>query len=84
MQLFSREEIEGMDADKLTVLYFLKVIQLFEQSGHYDYVIELAKTAIDICNPEDENRDALQCSRNNSVLCTTVSWFSLRYTSNVG
>ena len=45
MQLFSREEVEGLqdDADKLTVLYFLKVIQLFEQSGHYDFVIELAK-----------------------------------------
>ena len=44
-QLFSREEVEGLqeDADKLTVLYFLKVIQLFEQSGHYDFVIELAK-----------------------------------------
>ena len=59
VQLYSREEIEGMDADKLTVLYFLKVIQLFEQSGHYDFVIELAKTAIDICNPEDENRATL-------------------------
>lgn len=42
--------------ERLSVLYYLKVIELFEQFGYYDFVIELAKTAIDVSDPEDPNR----------------------------
>lgn len=55
-----REEMMEMEDDndggKLQVLYFLKVIELFQQFGYYDFVIELAKTALDICDAEDPNR----------------------------
>ena len=55
-QLFSSDGEANVDPDRLSVLYFLKVIELFEQYGYYDYVIELAKTAIDVCDGDDPNR----------------------------
>ncbi len=60
--LFSQDEIESFGdctADQLTVMYFLKVINLFEQFGYHDHVIELAKTAIAICDEGDSNRTTL-------------------------
>ena len=53
-QLFSQEL--RVPSERLPVLYFLKVIELFQQFGYFDFVIELAKTAIDICDEEDPNR----------------------------
>eukprot|EP00095_Tigriopus_kingsejongensis_P000570 snap_masked-scaffold372_size192401-processed-gene-0.15 protein:Tk00570 transcript:snap_masked-scaffold372_size192401-processed-gene-0.15-mRNA-1 annotation:"nuclear pore complex protein nup160-like protein" len=52
--LFSSER--DVETEKLSVLYYLKVIELFQQFGYYDFVIELAKTAIDVSDPEDPNR----------------------------
>ena len=64
-QIFSRQEldVEGENGDtatkRLTILYFLKVIQLFEQFGYYDYVIDLAKTAMGVCDEKDPDRTTL-------------------------
>ncbi len=58
-QLFSAEECATTQPDRLSVIYFLKVIELFEQSGHHDHVIELAQTAIDVCDPADPNKTTL-------------------------
>ena len=69
-QIFSRQELEekngeenGASGDattkRLTILYFLKVIQLFEQFGYYDYVIDLAKTAMGVCDEKDPDRTTL-------------------------
>ena len=48
--LFSSEEVQDSISDgenpDLTVMYYLKIIALFEQFGYYENVIELAKTAI--------------------------------------
>ena len=60
--LFSAEELDSIGdstVDQLTVMYFLKVINLFEQFGYHDHVIELAKTAIAICDENDQNRVSL-------------------------
>ena len=38
------------------MIYFLKVIELFEQFGYYDFVVELAKTALDVCDAENPNK----------------------------
>ena len=57
--LFSADELESigdLSVDQLTVMYFLKVINLFEQFGYHDHVIELAQTAIAICDENDQNR----------------------------
>ena len=60
--LFSPDElVEEFSVDQLTVMYFLKVINLFEQFGYHDHVIELAKTAIAICDEDDSNRVSLAC-----------------------
>jgi nuclear pore complex protein Nup160 len=64
-QIFSRQELgdeeENVDAltKRLTNLYFLKVIQLFEQFGYYDYVIDLAETAMGVCDEADPDRTTL-------------------------
>ena len=68
-QVFSKQELEekndenGENLDdstkRLTILYFLKVIQLFEQYGYYDYVIDLAKTAMGVCDENDPDRTTL-------------------------
>ena len=64
-QIFSRQELgdEDENADaltkRLTILYFLKVIQLFEQFGYYDYVIDLAETAMGVCDEADPDRTTL-------------------------
>ena len=50
------ESIGDCSVDQLTVMYFLKVINLFEQFGYHDHVIELAQTAIAICDESDQNR----------------------------
>ena len=57
-QLFTRQELSdcGENLEKLQVLYFLKIIRLFEQFGYNDFVIELANTALDICDEGDPNR----------------------------
>ena len=52
--LFNQDE--ASDTERLQVLYFLKIIALFQSFGYDDYVIELAKTALDICNADDPNR----------------------------
>ena len=60
--LFSTEEIDSLEdysQDQLTVMYYLKVIALFEQFGYYENVIELAKTAIAVCDKDDANRTTL-------------------------
>ena len=54
-QLFPNVDLT-MDADRLTVLYFIKVIQLFEQFGFYDCVIDLARTAAAICDENDPDK----------------------------
>ena len=57
--LFGHDEMASIgdcSADQLTVMYFLKIIHLFEQFGYHDHVIELAKTAIAICDENDSNR----------------------------
>lgn len=55
--LFSQDvNLGDYTPDQLTVMYFLKVINLFEQFGYHDHVIELAKTAIAICDENDANR----------------------------
>ena len=57
--LFSADDMESIgdcSVDQLTVMYFLKVINLFEQFGYHDHVIELAQTAIAICDESDQNR----------------------------
>ena len=46
----------GENLDRLQVLYFLKIISLFEQFGYNDFVIELANTALEICDEKDPNR----------------------------
>jgi len=53
------ESLHQCSADRLTVMYFLKVIHLFEQFGYFDHVIELAKTAIAICNENDQDKTTL-------------------------
>ena len=58
-QLFSAQELDSSTESRLSVLYFLKIIDLFEQSGYHDYVIELAETAIDVCDPDDPNKTTL-------------------------
>ena len=57
-QLFTRQELMdcGENLDRLQVLYFLKIISLFEQFGYNDFVIELANTALEICDEKDPNR----------------------------
>ena len=50
------ESIGDCSVDQLAVMYFLKVINLFEQFGYHDHVIELAQTAIAICDESDQNR----------------------------
>ena len=68
-QVFSKQELEEKNDEnsenlddstkRLTILYFLKVIQLFEQYGYYDYVIDLAKTAMGVCDENDPDRTTL-------------------------
>lgn len=55
-QLFRTEEVNPY---RLTIMYFLKVIYLFEQFGYYDYVIDLAKTAMAVCEDDDPDRTTL-------------------------
>ena len=66
--MFSKQELEKNDENneslddatkRLTIIYFLKVIQLFEQYGYYDYVIDLAKTAMGVCEENDPDRTTL-------------------------
>lgn len=52
--LFSEDEKRAHP--KLHVLYFLKIIEVFQQFGYSDLVIELAKTAVDVCDVDDPNR----------------------------
>ena len=61
--LFSIEELDSLKADctddqvdRLTVMYFLKIIALFEQFGYYENVLDLAKTALAVCDEKDPNR----------------------------
>lgn len=56
-QLFPDGDVT--DGERLSVLYFLKVIQLFEQFGYYDCVIDLAKTAAAICDENDPDKTTL-------------------------
>ena len=60
--LFTSDEI-NMDGNgenpDLTVMYYLKIISLFEQFGYYENVIELAKTAIAVCDKNDANKTTL-------------------------
>ena len=63
-QIFSRHEFEDSEngdstTKRLTILYFLKVVQLFEQFGYYDYVLDLAKTAMGVCDDADPDRTTL-------------------------
>ena len=46
-QVFSQDEINeaGSSEDRLTVLYFLKVIHLFEQFGYYGKCIRNVMTS---------------------------------------
>jgi nuclear pore complex protein Nup160 len=70
--LFNPEEIQtfaNCTTDRMTVMYFLKIIHLFEQFGYYDHVIELAKTAIAICDDDDADR---------TTLCYTLFSYHLR------
>ncbi len=41
------------------VLYFLKVIELFDKFGYYDFVVELAKTALAVCDSDNPNKVSL-------------------------
>ena len=60
--LFSIEELDSLKADctdavdQLTVMYYLKIIALFEQFGYYENVLDLAKTALAVCDENDPNR----------------------------
>ena len=60
--LFSIEELDSLKADctdavdQLTVMYYLKIIALFEQFGYYENVLDLAKTALAVCDEKDPNR----------------------------
>ncbi len=45
-----------LDNEGLQVRFFLKVIELFQQFGYYDFVIDLAKIAMDVCDGDDPNR----------------------------
>ena len=53
-QIFTKDELQS--GQRLQVLYFLKIVELFQQFGYHDFVIELAKTAIDVCDVDDPNR----------------------------
>ena len=63
--LFSAEEIDSSladcTADQLTVMYYLKIIALFEQFGYYENVIDLANTALAVCDENDRNRVSIVC-----------------------
>jgi hypothetical protein len=56
-QLF--QNYENLDPERMTVLYFLKVIQLFEQFGYYDCVIDLAEKAGAHCSDDDPDKVTL-------------------------
>eukprot|EP00096_Caligus_rogercresseyi_P011692 TRINITY_DN4693_c0_g1_i1.p1 TRINITY_DN4693_c0_g1~~TRINITY_DN4693_c0_g1_i1.p1 ORF type:complete len:726 (-),score=219.36 TRINITY_DN4693_c0_g1_i1:66-2243(-) len=56
-QLFKNDP--DVNQERLTVLYFLKVIQQFEQSGYSDFVIKLAETAMAVCDQNDPDRATL-------------------------
>ncbi|XP_040564442.1 nuclear pore complex protein Nup160 [Lepeophtheirus salmonis] len=56
-QLFKNDN--DVDQERLIVLYFLKVIQQFEQCGYSDFVIKLAETAMAICDQNDPDRATL-------------------------
>jgi len=55
-QLFTREEEAKEDPGGLQVLYFLKVIEVFDQFGYGDFIVDLASTALDICDGDNPNR----------------------------
>lgn len=51
--ILSSSNNENMTQHEAITQYYLKVIQLFEQHSALDYVIALAKAAIDILDKDD-------------------------------